>query len=413
MLPRARARALALAACLVALPALVTPALVAPALAAPPPDGDGGLPAFYRWDGAPPEAGRLLRQEALPGSAGTGSVRRILYGSASGLDGRAIAVSGLLFLPPGAPPEGGWPLLTWAHGTVGVADRCAPSWRGGGGQEAAVWLAAGYAMVATDYEGLGTPGLHPYMDKHAEGRGVLDAARAALAAEPGRIANRVVIAGQSQGGGAALAAAGLAPSYAPELAVAAVIATGAPYLRAGALQVTAVPPDRPDPGLAYGFYLALTARLHAPDLEPATLFTEAAQPLAERAAGLCVGELAGQVLAAGLTRAAALRPGAEARIEARILPRLEYPSLRFAMPVFLGIGEADRDVAAAGQLALLRDACAAGSRMQGRLYAGLDHGGAFFAARREALDFATRALQAAPVATECDPKPLPPGGPPP
>ncbi|WP_159998500.1 lipase family protein [Roseomonas sp. 18066] len=390
--------------------------LTVPAFAAPPPTGDGGVSDFYRWDGAPPAVGKVLRQEELPAMPwirGIGSARRILYGSASGIDGRPIAVSGLLFLPRGAPPEGGWPLLSWAHGTVGVADRCAPSWVLRGITSVGDWLAAGYAVVASDYEGLGTPGLHPYLDKRAEGQGVLDAARAAIAAEPGRIANRVVIAGQSQGGGAALAAAGLAPSYAPDLAVAAVIATGAPYMRAGALQATGVPPDFPDPGLAYAFYVALTARLHAPDLDPATLFTEAAQPLAARAAGLCVLELAAQVMDAGLTRSAALRPGAEARVEARILPRLEYPSLRFAMPVFMGIGEADRDVAALGQLALLRDACAAGSRMQGRLYAGMDHGGAFRASRRDALDFAARALQAATVDPECDPAATPPGGPPP
>lgn len=398
-----------LAACLVA-----APAFAAPAFAAPPPSGDGGVSGFYRWEGDTPVPGRMLRQEDLPAAQridGAATGRRILYGSASGIDGRPIAVSGQLFLPAGAPPAGGWPLLAWAHGTVGVADRCAPSWRGGGRQDFAGWLAAGYAVVASDYEGLGTPGLHPYLDKRAEGQGVLDAARAALAAEPGRLANRVVIAGQSQGGGAALAAAGLAPSYAPDLAVAAVIATGAPYLRPGALQATGVPPDRPDPGLAYAFYLALTARLHAPSLDPATLFTDDALPLAGRAADLCIGELAGQVMAAGLTRAAALRPGVEARVEPVILPRVAYPTLRFAMPVFLGIGEADRDVAAAGQLALLRDACAAGSRVQGRLYAGMDHGGAFLAARRDALDFAARALQAAPVATDCDPRPLPPGGP--
>ncbi|ONG50036.1 hypothetical protein BKE38_19815 [Pseudoroseomonas deserti] len=400
-----RFRALVLATC-----------LSLPALAAPPPSGDGGVSDFYRWEGAAPAAGAMLRQEDLPADRrieGAATGRRILYGSASGVDGKPIAVSGQLFLPAGAPPEGGWPLLSWAHGTVGVADRCAPSWRGGGRQDFAGWLAAGFAVVASDYEGLGTPGLHPYLDKRAEGQGVLDAARAALAAEAGRIANRVVIAGQSQGGGAALAAAGLAPSYAPDLAVAGVIATGAPYMRPGALQATGVPPDRPDPGLAYAFYLALTARLHQPALDPATLFTEAAQPLAERAAVLCIGELAGQVMAAGLTRAAALRPGVEARVEPVIIPRVEYPTLRFAMPVFLGIGEADRDVAAPGQLALLRDACAAGSTLQGRLYAGMDHGGAYLASRRDALDFAGRALQAAPVATDCAPTAQPPGGPPP
>lgn len=380
---------------------------------APPAPGDGGTSDFYRHaETTLPEPGQMLRQEALPpekGIAEAGLQQRILYSSRSGVDGRPIAISGQLFLPAGDPPRGGWPLLAWAHGTVGVADVCAPSWTGANPRHErylGAWLAAGYAVVASDYEGLGTPGPHPYLDKRAEAQGVLDSARAALGAGL-PLNGSVVIAGQSQGGGAALAAGGLAPSYAPDLQVAAVIATGAPYLRPGALQATGVPADRPDPGLAYAFYLALTARLHDPSLTPDRFFTPAALPLAEAAAELCVGPLAGRVVAAGLTRQAALRPGAEALVERAVLPRLAYPALRLPMPVFLGIGAADRDVAASGQLALLRDLCAAGTQAQGRLYAGLDHGGAWLASQRDAMEFAARALRGAPPPRECDPSPRP------
>lgn len=379
---------------------------------APAGPGDGGTAEFYRYTDTLPEPGQMLRQEALPpekGIAEAGLQQRILYSSRSGVDGRPIAISGQLFLPAGDPPRGGWPLLAWAHGTVGVADVCAPSWTGANPRYErylGAWLAAGYAVVASDYEGLGTPGPHPYLDKRAEAQGVLDGARAALAAGL-PLNGRVVIAGQSQGGGAALAAGGLAPSYAPDLQVAAVIATGAPYLRPGALQATGVPADRPDPGLAYAFYLAMTARLHDPSLTPERFFTPAALPLAEAAAELCVGPLAGRVVAAGLTRQAALRPGAEALVERAVLPRLAYPSRQLRMPVFLGIGAADRDVAASGQLALLRDLCAAGTLAEGRLYAGLDHGSAWLASQRDALDFAARALRGAPLAPDCDPPPRP------
>ncbi|RMT57276.1 Lipoprotein [Pseudomonas coronafaciens pv. atropurpurea] len=55
---------------------------------------------------------------------------RILYSSTDGFDHKPIVVSGAPFIPKGAPPDGGWPLLAWAHGTVGSADICAPSFPG-------------------------------------------------------------------------------------------------------------------------------------------------------------------------------------------------------------------------------------------------------------------------------------------
>ncbi|MEA1146259.1 hypothetical protein U8M64_28080, partial [Klebsiella pneumoniae] len=82
--------------------------------------------------------------------------------STDGLDGTTpIAVSGALFVPKGTPPVGGWPLMAWAHGTVGSADRCAPSLNERSPRDTRYlnyWLDQGYAIVATDYQGLGTPG---------------------------------------------------------------------------------------------------------------------------------------------------------------------------------------------------------------------------------------------------------------
>jgi hypothetical protein len=86
-------------------------------------------------------------------------------------------------------------------------------------------VATGFAVVATDYQGLGGPGPHPYLIWQAEGRSVLDSVRAALQAHP-QLANRLVITGQSQGSGASLGASYIAPGYAPELKLLATIATG-------------------------------------------------------------------------------------------------------------------------------------------------------------------------------------------
>ena len=96
-------------------------------------DTGGGVSAFYQWASEVPSTpGTLLRHEPLEEEllleyAGVG--KRILYSSES-FSGAVVAVSGAVFLPKGEAPEEGWPVLAWSHGTVGVADICAPSHAG-------------------------------------------------------------------------------------------------------------------------------------------------------------------------------------------------------------------------------------------------------------------------------------------
>ena len=136
----------------------------------------------------------------------------ILYRSTD-LDGKLNAVSGSVTLPKGKAPKGGWPVITYAHGTTGAADECAPTRGYDAGELASYaypllkrWLKAGYAVVRTGSEGLGTPGVHQYLVGPSEGHSVLDAVRAARAFD-GKLSKRFVIAGHSQGGHAALFAA--------------------------------------------------------------------------------------------------------------------------------------------------------------------------------------------------------------
>jgi pimeloyl-ACP methyl ester carboxylesterase len=144
-----------------------------------------------------------------------------------GIKGKLVAVSGVVSVPKGKVPKGGWPVVTFAHGTTGIADGCAPSratsaTTGAGGSDLGYapllngWIKAGDAVVRTDYEGLGTPGTHPYLIGRSEGDGVLDIVRAARQLDPS-ISNRLIISGHSQGGQAALWASSLAPKYTPEL----------------------------------------------------------------------------------------------------------------------------------------------------------------------------------------------------
>ena len=161
----------------------------------PAPDGL----AFYAPP-APLAAGRpdgviwsrqLTSVAALPDAAEN---LLVLYHSRT-LAGQDTAVTGTVSIPPGQPPAGGWPVLSWAHGTTGVADICAPS-RDGPGHPSHIynqladamlnqWIKRGWVVTKTDYESLGTPGLHPYLVGASEARGLTDIVRRRPSAPPG------------------------------------------------------------------------------------------------------------------------------------------------------------------------------------------------------------------------------------
>ena len=206
--------------------------------------GQGDLPTDVR---AAPD----LVPEGAPGDLLALTVRRgpdvppgarawdLLYRS-QGVDGGPVAVSGRVYAPDGPAPEGGRPVVSWAHGTVGVADGCAPSRTGDDVPALRQLIDAGYVVAATDYEGLGTPGPHPYLVGESEGRSVLDAARAASRIDDAGASNRVLAAGHSQGGHAVLFAGSLVEDYAPELDLLGVVAS-APAAELTTLLRSAVP----------------------------------------------------------------------------------------------------------------------------------------------------------------------------
>jgi pimeloyl-ACP methyl ester carboxylesterase len=194
----------------------------------PPPD------TFYEalpvvGEATPP--GQVVRSEPLGGLRADLEGTRILYRS-TGVGGVPTLVSGVVIRPRTPPPPEGFPLLIWAHPTVGIADQCTPSRFGPPpGLDLDAVIAAGWAVTATDYLGLGTPEIHPYLDGPTQATAVLDSARAARSL-PGTTGNApMAIWGYSQGGHAAIFAAQLAATYAPELPVVGVVAAAAPATR--------------------------------------------------------------------------------------------------------------------------------------------------------------------------------------
>jgi pimeloyl-ACP methyl ester carboxylesterase len=149
-----------------------------------------------------------------------------------GVHGQLVQVTGVVFAPD-EPTVQERPIVAWAHGdgasgSAGVAEACAPTLQGAiQVPHAHELLAAGYVIAATDYEGLGSEGTHPYLVGLSAGRSVLDVTRAAGGIPGTEAGSDVTFVGMSQGGHAALMAAKMAPAYAPELDVQGVV-SGAP-----------------------------------------------------------------------------------------------------------------------------------------------------------------------------------------
>ena len=160
---------------------------------------------------------------------------QVLYNSTDA-KGQAIAVSGTVLVPT-APylGLGGRPLITFAPGTRGLGQDCAPSYTLAEGTDYEfssinAALQKGYAVAVTDYQGLGTPGPHTYMVGKSMGHAVLDMARAAerLTGSGLSTTSPVGIWGYSEGGAAAGWASEQAASYAPELNLKGVAMGGVP-----------------------------------------------------------------------------------------------------------------------------------------------------------------------------------------
>jgi acetyl esterase/lipase len=163
--------------------------------------------------------GSLIRKEPRVGAAAGATAYKVLYRSTKP-DGTPIAVSGIVIVPAGQAPASGWPIVAWAHPTTGVVPHCAPSLALFVFQQIAGsrhLLENGYAVAATDYPGLGTPGPHPYLVGESEARAVIDSVRAARSFPGLENSTRYAVWGHSQGGQAALFTGMISKSYAPEL----------------------------------------------------------------------------------------------------------------------------------------------------------------------------------------------------
>jgi pimeloyl-ACP methyl ester carboxylesterase len=352
--------------------------LAVPANAATVRKGPAG-DAFYTPPKTLPKGphGMPVWQRTLTGAAKLKSARSnrlLLYRSDGGV------VSGTVAVPKGKAPKRGWPVISWAHGTTGIADACAPSRTNAtGGYDHALlnrWLKAGFAVVETDYEGLGTPGDHPYLIGVSEGHSVLDMVRAARKLDR-RLSKNVVVAGHSQGGHAALWAASLARKWTPELKLRGTVAFApASHLGEQASLLSALTTPSGLSGLA-----ALIVRgidIADPQLGIPSLLSDRAAALYPEIATKCLGDLAAPSSFGGLAPADLFRPGAQVAPLIAALNANDPETLKIRGPVRIEQGKVDTTVFPQFTDQLVGELKA---NVTYKTYAGVDHGGVVTSAK--------------------------------
>ncbi|MGI5207389.1 alpha/beta hydrolase family protein [Spirillospora sp. CA-108201] len=359
---------------------------------------------------APAQRGTLLGVRPLANAAAlpSASANRFVTYVSEGVGGKRITVSGTVAVPKGTPPRGGWPVLSWAHGTTGTADACAPSADTADGPahdylsvtESYLdkWVANGFAVVQTDYEGLGTPGGHPYLNGASEANTVTDIVRAARKADH-RIGRDWFVAGHSQGGQATLytAAARQTPRDI-RLKGAVSIAPGS-NMSQTARYVKAQYPGA-EVGLPFLFVLLNGAQAADPAFVPEDLLTDEAAAVAKAGrTNACLLQL--KQLSKALPLDKVFRPDADLTRFETYYNAQEALGLTLKVPTLVAQGTADREVSPAATRNIVGDLCKRYGTVDHRTFEGADHRGAISASFETALKFAQAVRRGETPSTTC------------
>ncbi|TFF17538.1 lipase [Cellulosimicrobium terreum] len=336
--------------------------------------------AFYDAPDAPPDApGSLLRAEPFTRQIPDGATAwRILYTTTLD-EGEPTVASGLVVVPDGVGTDGGAPppVVAWAHGTTGFARGCAPSVLDEPFESGAFFLlddvlARGWALVATDYAGLGTPGPHPYLVGQGEARSVLDAVRAARALGDATLGEQTVVWGHSQGGHAALWTGAVAPVYAPDVPLAGVAALApASDLTAMVSHLENVPG-----GSVFASYVVAAYDAAYPDADAIEAVRPGARLVVHEMASRCLSEpgaLVSVAEALSMDQPLWTTDPTDGALGERLAENV--PTGAVEAPLLVAQGASDPLVLPSTQDAYVGERCAAGQPVDYRTYEGRDHVG--------------------------------------
>lgn len=303
------------------------------------------------WDSIP----RVVAEGSQPGdiywmreradAPANGRGWNVIYVS-EGASGRLQYVSGEIYVPR-TPSQTERPLVIWATGTAGFQDSCAPSRNGLyrlDGRSTRIpgierLLALGYVVVASDYQGSGTPGPTEYLQGAPQAMASFDVARAARQFPLANAGTDIGIYGFSQGGQTSLWAAHISEDYAPEFRIVG-IAPIAPASRH--LYLSFYDLDIPQNS---GYFISRMAGLQIghPELSLRDILTEAGLELLTAQSWGCYEIFeAGAALAEPYAKPEALEPGTPWRN--RLEENDEFLPIPDDIPVFMIQGDLDIDV---------------------------------------------------------------------
>lgn len=356
-----------------------------------------GLDARAYEGPVPQRGGRLISQVPLDPAlsvTGASAAYRILYSTVDQHDRPAVSTAAV-FVPKGPPPAGGWPVLAWAHGTVGLGDDCTPSAQPRSQRDNEYlthWLDQGYVVVGTDYAGLGTPGLMSYLNSVATAHAVVDSVVAVhqvgLPLSPDW-----AIVGQSQGGGAAVNSARWATEFSAGsgLDFRGVVATGTPaniesIIKLGGPDIE-LPAALGPAANSYAAYILAGFREARPDIDVTSVLSPDGVHAVNLAATSCKpqldGQLADMTLPQFFVAPLSTLPGVSDALD-------EYmgtPVTGYDRPIFLGAGLLDTDVPAKSSLVLYEQLKANNQDVTLKIYPEEDHSGTVLASIPDSTSF--------------------------
>ncbi|MGW0039281.1 lipase family protein [Gordonia sp. NPDC003376] len=264
----------------------------APAAAAPRPTSQQGA-------GSVVESTDITNQ---PNSrmAGAGRVIAVTYLSEDS-HGELVPVRATVSIPERNPRGGAYRIHAWGHGTSGLGDQCTVTDRMGTKIDGkgrwddwfGPWLNDGYVLVATEYAGLGGPGVHAYADGEMQGKNMIDSVRAArtvIEQYTGETAGtEYLTSGGSQGGQTAVWAGHLAPTYAPELTNVGIAAQSVPVDTSRLLAAVApgMPPVEVPDYVTYVSYVLAGTKVARPDIDVDSYLTPLGKKVVDDAQTLC------------------------------------------------------------------------------------------------------------------------------
>lgn len=370
--------------------------------------------SFYTPPDPLPEQppGTLLRSEPIEDAPEGVAAWRILYMSRDN-DGERVAISAL-YVEPTAPPTQGnrFPLVGFAHGTTGVGVECgmsqAPFVDKTPGNE--YWrtligpmVTAGFAVVATDYEGMGAPGKATYLLRK-QSYDVLDSLRAALELRPQRLDSlNLGVLGHSEGGYVALTTADMAADYAPELSIQGSVSQapgGIPPIPAAINALLgSTGGDGPTPRSGYITDLTTSWNETYPQIStPDIWYTPEGKKLIPEAAKLCQGAQLDF-----LDRPFHDYFNKSVPIDIAKIPAMEQPlTKRSSIPILIQQGDADTSVVPQLTRAMAIQGCALGNPLHYEAYPNDVHRSVQYTARGQFLDWFAERFSGQPMTDYCE-----------